>query len=196
MLSGIEWGVVDQDGRLAFGVNSAGNAVAKGVELDLSSLGAAISDLNSQLYPSSTVDCWGDSLTHGNTTGVTTPYPTALAALLADRAVNNKGLTGRTSLQTVTVFGATPSILTVTDNTIPASGAVSVTATENGNFGSKSNVGTKTYLGSLFGIPGTLAVAFNASDGNTAGASTFTRTDAGAATVIPDRTPFMPDTGG
>lgn len=195
-LSGIEWGVVDQDGRLAFGVNSAGNAVAKGVELDLSSLGAAISDLNSQLYPSSTVDCWGDSLTHGNTTGVTTPYPTALAALLADRAVNNKGLTGRTSLQTVTVFGATPSILTVTDNTIPASGAVSVTATENGNFGSKSNVGTKNYLGSLFGIPGTLAVAFNASDGNLAGASTFTRTDAGAATVIPDRTPFMPDTGG
>jgi lysophospholipase L1-like esterase len=193
-LSDVSWGILDQDGRFALGLTKGGNVLAKGEEIDLGGFASTVNDLSDQLYPASTVDCWGDSLTHGNTVGVTTPYPTALAALLTDRTVNNKGLTGRTSLQIGTAFGAVPSLLTVTSNTIPASGSVSVTTTENGNFSTKSNVGTINVVGELFGISGTLAVSYNASDPNLAGTSTFTRSISGTETLIPNNTPFIPNT--
>lgn len=195
-LSGVEWGVVDQDGRLAFGITPAGNVLAKGEEIDLGGFAATVNDLGGQLYPAETIDCWGDSMTHGNTSGVTTPYPAALAALLPARTVNNKGLSGRTSLQIATAFGAVPSILTVAGNTIPASGGVRVTLTEAGNFSSKANFGTINTLGTLFGIEGNLAVQFNSDDPNLPGVTTFTRLINGTAVAIPNRTPFHPRTNG
>lgn len=194
-LSDIVWAVLDENDRLALGINSAGNIVSKGTAVDLPEIKDTADELNGFLDATATIDCHGDSLTHGNTSGVTTPYPTALEAALPGRTVNNLGLTGRTSLQIATAFGAVPSILTVTDNTIPASGAVAVTITENGNFGTKSNVGTRNYSGALFGIPGTLSVGYNASNPNVPGTSTFTRATAGTAMLIPNRTPFIPDTG-
>tara|TARA_R110000868_G_scaffold391974_2_gene662442 strand:- start:314 stop:1324 length:1011 start_codon:yes stop_codon:yes gene_type:complete len=185
------YAIIDQDGRAAFGIDTAGRVVSKGTVVDLPTLVPLLGALD----PTSTIDCWGDSLTQGNTSGVTTPYPTALASLLAGRTVNNKGLSGRTSLQIGTAFGGVPSILTVTSNTIPASGAVTVTTTENGNFSSKANFSSINTIGILFGIPGTLNVAWNASTPELPGTSTFTRTTAGSSTVIPNRTPFIRDTG-
>jgi len=190
-LSGMAYTITDQDGRAAFGIDTAGRVVSKGVVVDLPTLVPLLGALD----PTSTIDCWGDSLTQGNTSGVTVPYPTALATLLAGRTVRNKGLSGRTSLQIGTAFGGIPSILTVTSNTIPASGAVTVTTTENGNFSSKANFGSINTTGTLFGIPGTLNVAWNSSTPELPGTSTFTRTTAGSSTVIPNRTPFIPDTG-
>lgn len=195
-LSQVVWGVTDQNDRLAFGVMSSGNILSKGEVVDLEAIATTVAQVDAVLYPSTVIDCLGDSLTQGNTSGVTVPYPTALATLLPGRTVANKGFSGRTSLQIATAFGAVPSILTVTSNTVPTSGAVSVTLTENGNFSSKSNFGTINTVGSLFGIPGTLGVAFNAGNPNLPGTSTFTRTTAGTATVIPNRTPFIPTTSG
>jgi lysophospholipase L1-like esterase len=201
-LSTLEFVLTDQDDRIAFAVNDAGAAVfpsdfiVKGQTVDLAATANSVSELLGDIYSKTVIDCWGDSLTQGNTTGVTTPYPTALASLLPGRTVNNRGRSGRTSLQIATAFGGVPSILTVTSNTIPASGGVAVTLTENGNLSSKSDFGTLNTVGSLFGIPGTLAVQFNSVNPNLAGTSTFTRTSAGSATVIPNRTPFIPATGG
>lgn len=189
-LSGMAYGITDKDGRLAFGIDSAGRVVAKGVVVDLPTL----TPLLGALDPTSVIDCWGDSLTQGNATGVTVPYPTALASLLPSRTIRNKGLSGRTSLQIGTAFGGIPSILTVNNNTIPASGAVNVTLTENGNLSSKTYFVSLNTVGSLYGIPGTLNVGYNNTDPALAGASTFTRTTAGSAIVIPNRVPFIPVT--
>lgn len=178
----------DAAGRVPFGISSkTGNPIFKGAEVDMVALAAS-----AHLH-STDIECWGDSLTHGDTVGVTTPYPDALAALLPSRTVNNRGLSGRTSLQVATAQGGVPSMLTVASNTIPASGSVSVTTTQNGNFSTKGNAGTLNFTGTLYGIHGTLAVDHNGTTPEEAGASTFTRTTAGAETLIPDHTPFIPD---
>ena len=151
-------------------------------------------------FPTSTVNCWGDSLTNGGTVGVTTPWPKALQSLFSGirdtRAVINRGISGMTSQQVSSKFGAKPSLLTVQNNTIPASGPVSVVATENSNLSSKANYGNLTYMGTLAGIPGILSVGFNSADPDSAGTTMFTRTSAGSATLIPERSPFIITTNG
>jgi hypothetical protein len=196
-MSGVSYALTDQDGRIGFGLETNGNVIHKGVRgIDLANFGTIVADLEGALDPTAIIDCLGDSLTHGTTAGVTVPFPTALATALPGRTINNRGITGRTSLQIATAFGAVPSILTITSNTMPASGSVSVTATENGNFGSKANLGGFNILGSLDGTAGTLAVAYNAGDPNLAGTSTFTRAVSGTSRLIPNRTPFIPTTNG
>jgi len=185
----------DAAGRVPFGISSAtGNPIFKGLEVDIPALVAGVPALDEAMWHTATIECWGDSLTDGDTVGVTTPYPSALAALLPDRVVNNRGLSGRTSLQVATAQGGVPSMLTVASNTIPSVGAVAVTLTQNGNFSSKGGYTPLNFTGTLFGIRGTLNVSHNASVPEDAGPSTFTRESAGSETLIPDHTPFILDT--
>jgi len=142
------------------------------------------------LEPRSTITCHGDSLTQG--VGVT-PWPTTLASLLG-RTVENKALSGRLSKHIAGNMGAAALLLSVTGDTIPASGAVIATFNPAAaNLFSNSNMGTISYTGSLYGIRGTLAVSYTGPDTGTA---TFTRTAAGCPEIIPPDTPFIIDTAG
>ena len=195
-LSGVAVAFSDADGnKTPFGITADGDLWHKGEEVDLAALSVGAAGVASALNSTTIIGCFGDSLTHGNTAGVTTPYPAALASLMPGREINNRGLSGMTSLQTATRMGAVPSLLTVADNTIPASGAVTVTTTENGNFSTKSDFGSVSVMGSLYGIPGTLNISYNSGDPNLPGTTTFTRALAGAETLIPEFVPFIPDTG-
>lgn len=189
--SGIAYGIVDKNGKMPFAIALDGNIIHKGIKIDLSKM---VNPNASFLTPSSTITCWGDSLTNGGTAGVTTPYPAALAAIMG-RTVQNKGISGMTSVQIAAKSGSKAVLLTVQSNTIPASGAVTITATDNANLSSKSNYGTLLYTGTLFGIHGTLSVGFNATFPDLPGITTFTRTTAGTTTLIPEKTPFIIDTG-
>ena len=116
----------------------------------------------------------GDSMTAG-AGGI--PYTDGLSADLAGRAVVQFGYGGQTARSITARTGAHPVMLAVTDNRIPASGPVSVTARD-------ANLDPGTYVGSLVGVPGTMVVAA----GNV---MTFTRTTSGKATACPPGTPFV-----
>lgn len=78
--------------------------------------------------------------------------------------------------------GAVPALLTVTGGQIPASGAVTVTASN-----MTTALALKPFSGTLHGVPGTLSAT------NTA--MTFTRTGSGTAVTVPNGTPFISDLG-
>ena len=116
----------------------------------------------------------GDSMTAG---AGGTPYTDGLSTDLGGRTVVPFGYGGQTARSITARSGAHPVMLTVTDNRIPASGAVTITARD-------GNLDPGTYVGSLVGIKGTMVVA-------TGNAMTFTRATDGAATVCPPGTPFF-----
>jgi len=138
---------------------------------------------------------WGDSRTEGagDATPNTFPY-FAIAALplvaVHGKSADNLGRSGQLSAEIVARQGGLPPILTVADDTIPASGAVAVTSRSVDIFKYGGSVnGSATFnsqTGYLAGIHGTYA-----NDG--AGNHSFTRTDAGLATPVPIGSVFTPD---
>lgn len=92
------------------------------------------------------------------------------------------GRGGEIAEQTAARIGSAPALLTVTGGSVPASGSVTVTAS---NVPLTSHL--RTYAGTLAGIPGNLS--YQASPA----AYLFTRTRAGSVQQIPADTPFVPD---
>jgi lysophospholipase L1-like esterase len=130
---------------------------------------------------------WGDSLTAGAGGNGTTPASVA-AAMLGVTTINY-GIGGQTSPQIAARQGGAPSLLTVTGNSIPASGAVNVTALSVRLLSTAASSAANSLTGTLAGVAGTLAK-------DTSDNYTFTRTAAAAsATACPAGTPFIPDIG-
>lgn len=124
----------------------------------------------------------GDSLSAG-----WLQYLPGLIASLGGREVTTIGIGGQTSPQIAARQGGKPALLTVSGNTIPASGSVAVTAWST-NLLQITSDGTRSIVGQLCGIPGTLTAT------RTAGPTysyTFSRTAAGVATPCPASSPFQ-----
>lgn len=133
--------------------------------------------------PSDTFVSNGDSLTFS----AGTDWPTLVGTDLGITATN-RGMSGWSSTDIAVRQGAVQPGLTVTGNTIPASGAVTVTAVTPGSYRSDST-GTISWTGTLAGIYGTLV------HNGTAGTWVFTRSAAGSATACPPATPFIDSSG-
>lgn len=148
--------------------------------------------LVSRLAPAvdiTTIYAWGDSRTAGAGASIPYRFPEFLAALVSPMTSVNKGIGGQTSIMISARQGGWQLLLSVTGNTIPASGAVTVTAYSTDIFNSSGTPLTAgSHVGTLAGIAGTYT-----SDG--LGGLTFTRTTAGTETVIEKYSPFIPDAG-
>ena len=119
---------------------------------------------------------WGSS-----TIEVLAPF---LVSTMADTGadVHNEGKSAERVEHTAARIGSYPALLTVTGGGIPASGSVTVTASN-----METMAALKTYTGTLAGVPGTLS--------STSTEMTFTRSAAGSAVTVPAGTPFIPTVG-
>ncbi|BEM86486.1 hypothetical protein OHY99_15930 [Serratia marcescens] len=134
-------------------------------------------------FPSMRLSCIGDSLTNGYINGVDTDaYPFKLGALL-NIPVEKRGWSGRASGDIALRMGATVVKLTVTGNTIPASGAVVVTLVDPAT-GYRSGMLDNYPEGTLAGVTGTLS----RSESNV---WTFTRKTAGSAVPCPPGSEYL-----
>lgn len=97
-------------------------------------------------------------------------------------AFHNEGKGAETSQHISARLGSAPALLTVAGGSIPASGSVTVTASNMPN-----SVEMKPFTGTLNGVRGELT--------STASVFTFTRGTAGAATAVPSGTAFIPEVG-
>jgi hypothetical protein len=122
---------------------------------------------------STTIDMWGDSLTMAD--GVAA----RLRALLPGVTVTNRGVSGQTAGQIAARQGGVHSRLTVTADTIPASGPVAVTARTESLL-AQTGYPVRSETGRLSGVAGTLT---NGTVGSIA--YTFTRTTAGDTVPCP-----------
>jgi lysophospholipase L1-like esterase len=137
------------------------------------------------LLPTLDWACWGDSLTWSQATGQANPtWPQTLATDLGV-SVYNGGRQGQASAEIATRQGGLRPLLTVTSDTIPASGTVTVTAISPVDGWRPSGTSVLAMEGTLAGIPGTLY-----HDASTQ-AWTFTRDAAGSSTSCPPNTAFI-----
>ncbi len=134
-------------------------------------------------FPSMRLSCIGDSLTNGFINGVDTDsYPLKLGALL-NIPVEKRGWSGRASGDIALRMGATVVKLTVTGNTIPASGAVVVALVDPAT-GYRSGMLDNYPEGTLAGVTGMLS----RSESNV---WTFTRKTAGNAVPCPPGSEYL-----
>lgn len=122
---------------------------------------------------------WGSSTMQG--------FRTALRAAFETRAglsYFNGGVGGQGAANILARLGTRPALIKAT--TIPASGPVTVTSSN-----MPSHAPNISFTGTLAGVPGTLAKATAATQGQ----FTFTRTTAGDAVTVPEGAPFIPDEG-
>jgi hypothetical protein len=171
---GYAWGISDQAGRVALGVSMAGKVLVAGQVLDMNQYNQ-ITINTALLIPSTNLVFWGDSITAAMN------MDTLKAQLGDNRQLTKMGVGGDTSSQIAFRQGAIAALLSVANNTIPASGSVAVTLV---NPALQQAGQSKT--GTLGGIPGTLT---RANDGS----HTFSRTTAGAITLVESQVNFVPD---
>lgn len=174
--SGYLWGVTDQLGKIALGLDTAGNLISKGKVIP-ATLAATLAAMVAAVQSTGNIACWGDSLTASG-------WPEQLAALMPLRTVYNGGVGGDTSTHIATRQGGNVMRITVAGDEIPVAGGVAITAAVGG--GIQNN---RSITGTLSGVAGTLA-----RDGS--GNYSFTRATAGAATKIEPVTAFLSDGGG
>lgn len=166
-------------GGRAYAITDSANRYAFAVDVDGSTTIEKLSPRSIEVIRAATASkessllCAGDSMTAGSGG---TPYTTGLSEDLGGRTVIQFGYGGQGARSITARTGAHPVMISVTNNVIPASGSVTITARD-------GNLDTGTYEGSLCGIPGTMVVT----SGN---AMTFTRTTAGTARACPPGTPF------
>jgi len=185
--SGYVWAVVDAVGRIALGITTAGKTVGN---FDIH-----IPDVTGIEYlkPVHDLLCAGDSLT-ANSSQVS--WREQLAPLISARTIVNGGIGGQTSRQIAARFGAGTALVTVTDNQIPASGSVTVTALSTLLLSTPAtNSGTFTLTGTLGGIHGTLTCT-HSETGDSSDVYTFARDAAGDARYSAPKSPFVPDVPG
>lgn len=135
----------------------------------------------------SEIAVWGDSTTSGIGSSPGMSYPEQLQSLTG-RAVFNGGVSGQTSDQIAARQGGSPALLTLANNTLPASGSVVIS--DESTF-PVTGAGPGPITGSLGGIRGALSYQAGSNP-----RLLFTREAAGNATAIPAQTAFLPDTFG
>ncbi|KUM31897.1 hypothetical protein AQ436_01920 [Arthrobacter sp. EpRS66] len=181
----ISWAVKD-DGTLVTN-KSAGGSGGGGDALSIANTAAGLSKSKKDK-----ASMGGDSLSEGFFGGSPGPqsdaWPARFAALSPGVTVNNLALSGYCVDELAIRLGAFKVPLTVTGGQIPASGPVEVsTATV---IGWRPVGTTRTFSGSLAGVPGTLT----RSDSDTM--FTFTRSTSGTAVTVPSGTEFKSDYAG
>ncbi|MGO3763469.1 hypothetical protein [Glutamicibacter arilaitensis] len=188
---------VDRDGYVSQAITAQGETVVyKGSGSSgggVTSLQAGNDALGYTKTRSDRITTIGDSLTYGYFGGTPGPtadaWPSKLQTLLgAPVTLTNLGISGYTVDEEAIRVGAFPVPLTVAGGSIPASGSVDVTTSAVIGW---VPAGTRSYVGSLAGIPGTLT---RTSASNTV--FSFTRTSAGTATTVPAGTLFVSDFAG
>ncbi|CAE6692593.1 SGNH/GDSL hydrolase family protein [Paraburkholderia nemoris] len=189
--SGYAWAVIGSGGRVPLGLDFAGNLISKGTNLNARIAALENGTINNAVYNKAlfgnkSITCFGDSLTAG-AGGTTGGWPAILGTLLT-RSVTKVAVGGQNAMQIGSRQGGVPILLTVANNTIPASGGVAVTAYSVTPITSQ---GPGTIHGTLFGVPGTLSATFNG-DGSIS-AYAFTRDAAGSAVQIDAGTAFLID---
>jgi lysophospholipase L1-like esterase len=163
------------DDAIAAAVNGTG-ATKTALTASFALKGEALLDVD-------TLTTWGDSLTASQGATAGNEWPTVAGSILGLPVVNN-GRAGWASTDIAALMGAVDLALTVTGNTIPASGPVTVTAVSPTKSFRKSSGANPTWVGTLAGVPGTLT---HVQAGDT---WTFTRTSSGTATPCPAGTKF------
>lgn len=171
-ITGLSFAIVDEDGRRTWlEADADGKPTARALAL----IGAEPASAAALTLPVDDWAHWGDSLTAG-TSG--SPWPSLLAALTG-KSHYNGGWGGQDAMQVAARQGGVPARLTLTANTIPASGAATVTAITRTPL---SEGGSRA--GDLAGIRGTLLLS--------GGVHTFTRAVAGEAVPIAAGEVFIP----
>lgn len=188
--SGFIFGWTDAAGNIAWGIKADGTFwtnFASDCAFPSALLASISATTMASLLPAaSAIECFGDSLTAGAGGGGTT-YPAVLAAALG-RTVNNRGIGGQNSAAIATRQGGLKMLVSVTGNTIPASGAVTLTARSQTPI---TNQGASSFAGTLAGVAGTLAAS--TADGGATYTYTFTRTTAGSEIACPANSEFVFD---
>ncbi|MGO2200515.1 hypothetical protein [Pseudomonas helleri] len=174
--TGYVWVVRDSVGRIALGVKTDGTVVAKLSNMKIDGLQV--------LQPTTDVWCLGDSLTGA--------IYNRLAAIMPGRKVVYGGAGGQTSVQIAARAGGNHALLSVTGNSIPASGPIAITALSTPLLSQAANTGTSTLMGWLSGVYGSLICTHGASD--PLDTYTFTRAAPGSPTYCIPNSPFTPDT--
>lgn len=123
---------------------------------------------------------WGDSMTEGYGGGGT-DWPAVCAATLGIERYN-AGKSGYTSTEEAVLMGGIQLAITVSGNQVEASGATSVTAVSP-NTSFRTTV-ARSFVGTLAGVPGTLAK-------DASNVWTFTRTASGSVVPCPAGTLFV-----
>jgi hypothetical protein len=143
--------------------------------------------------------CFGDSLTQGNGWDAADSMPMILQGLTGWRTYN-RGVSAFSALRIATTQGGVVSLMSFPNNTIPAAGAVEVSAYTNPIRG---DIGVRTISGYLlYGglkIPGVIQHTGIYPAGNPRQGQdiyTFTRTTAGDAIEVDPKTPFIVDQNG
>jgi hypothetical protein len=137
------------------------------------------------VFPTVNWATWGDSLTYNQATGQASPTWQEIMAADLGVTVYNGGRGGQASGEIAVRQGGLRPLLTVTGNSIPASGTVTVTAISPTDGWRPSGTSVLAMEGTLAGIPGTLY-----HDAST-GAWTFTRDASGSVTACPAATAFI-----
>jgi hypothetical protein len=134
------------------------------------------------VIPTRDIVVWGDSMTaylqqDGN-----------LPALLPGRTISFRGVGSQTSVQIAARQGGIVATGTIAGNTIPASGAVSVS-------GLYPSPVTQLGGNSTFIVTATNGTEINGTLAWNGGSPTFTRATAGSAVAVPDPASFVPSFG-
>ena len=185
--SGYVWVVTDSLGRIALGITADGKVVG---DFDV----PAPPDPAGLKYLVPLIDllCAGDSLT-ANSSQIT--WREQLVPLISARTIYNGGIGGQTATQIAGRFGAGRSLVSVTGDQIPTSGAVTLTGITIQLLSTPAiSSGTTTMKGYLAGILGTLSCTHAALDANDV--YTFTRDVAGDARYSAPKSPFEPVVAG
>jgi lysophospholipase L1-like esterase len=182
--SGWAFAATDVTGKILFGISNVDGSLTGTISEALHALFADVAGNVSVVV--NPLAAAGDSITAGAGSSGTGegqgPWPKQFTDLTGVPSVN-LGIGGQDSSRIIARAGGAPSLLTVTGNVIPASGAVAVTAR---SVSLLTNQGTQSLAGVLAGVKGTLTRAVDDS-------YTFTRTTAGEARNCPAATPFVPD---
>ncbi|WP_288080609.1 hypothetical protein [Pseudomonas sp.] len=190
--------VRDSSGKVPLYVTRGGRLIARGRDVlsDVDSVASRVLALesgaiaNKFISPSQDITLLGDSQIAG---AGATPWRTQIVDLISARNYRNLAIGGQTSTQIAARFGAVYALLSVTNDQIPASGSVAVTACRvmktDGSLASGftplTDQGAQTLSGTLMGVPGTLTR-------DSGGGYSFTRTADGSAVNCLSDTPFKP----
>lgn len=172
--SGYYWAWRDSANNIAGGLNESGELISKGINITQAIQGTL--QISSKWISPSGYWWYGDSLSASGVGGWLQTY--------LGKTVNTRAVGGQTAQQIAARFGGQVPLFTVTGNTIPASGAVAVTARTIDPITSQGGGPISGYLGGVYGT--------YTSDGLTYW--TFTRQAAGSALGIDTQTPFLIDT--
>lgn len=139
----------------------------------------------------SNIPCYGDSMVAGFGIGVPASWPTKLQEILpGGRTTQNLGVSSQTAQEIAMRQGGMPINLVFPSNTIPASGAVTVTTPDTIIWGAVA----WTVTGTVGGVTGVLSHPSGTAGTNTA-TLTWTRTGSGSTVALGGATAFRSSAG-